>query len=197
MTTESRAMALVRQYAEAHALEVAFQAEAAYHDLAANCESEMERLLLAPLMFIKPQCVHGRYEGPADREVEARLYTQYRVGERRLDFAYIVTPIAAPWEIRIGIECDGHAFHASKEQRANDNSRTVEIAREEGFTILRFTGSQINADPWRCAQGVADAVDGIYANHVFAHVRRTAGKPHIGPVGPLLMDIVTKAGEGE
>lgn len=195
MTIDSRIQALVREYSGAHAQEVAFQAENAYYDMAANCESPIERLLLAPLMFIKPQCLHGRYEGPADREIEGRLFAQYRVGERRLDFAYIVTPIAQPWEIRLGIECDGHEFHSSVAQRANDNRRHIEIVRAEGFNVVRFSGSEINADPRGCAQKVADTVDDIYANHVFASVNRTVGKPYVGPVGPLLSEIANKAGE--
>lgn len=194
MTIEHRIAALLREGADKHAAEIAFQAEQAYYDLAANCESPIEKLLLAPLMFIQPMCLHGRYEGPADREREARLFAQYPVGGRRLDFAYIVTPMAETWEIRVGVECDGYAFHSSVEQRANDNSRTIEVVEEDGFNILRFTGKQITDDPRRCAQDVADAVDGIYQSHVFTHVNRTAGKAYVGPVGPLLARIVKKAG---
>lgn len=196
MTIDHRIAALLRESAEAHAQELAFQAEQAYYDLAANCESPIERLLLAPLMFIRPACLHGRYEGPADREREARLFAQYPVGGRRLDFAYIVTPLTEAWEIRLGIECDGQDFHSSVEQRANDNSRTIEIVEEDAFNVVRFSGRQIMDDPRACAQRVADAIDGIYQSHVFTHVNRTKGQPYVGPVGLLLARIAKKAGEG-
>lgn len=193
--TDPRITRILRDCAHAHAQEIAFNAVSAYDDLAAYCESPIERLLLAPLMFIKPQCLAPRYEGPADMEREARLYAQYPVGGRRLDFAYIVAPIGESWEIRLGIECDGHEFHASVEQRANDNLRGVEIMAEDGFNLIRFSGAQIHADPWGCAKRAADAVDGVYQANVFTHVNRTHGKAHVGMIGPLLAKVGREAGE--
>jgi len=91
MTTDHRIAMLLQDQADAHACDVALKAKSAYYDLAANCESPIERLLLVPLMFIKPQVLAPRYEGPIDYEREARLFAQYPVAGRRLDFAYIVT----------------------------------------------------------------------------------------------------------
>jgi len=195
MTIDHRIAALLKESVDAHAHEIALRAESAYYDMAARCESPIERLLLVPLLFIKPQVLAPRYEGPVDYEREARLFTQYPVADRRLDFAYIVTPLTEHWDIRIGIECDGHEFHSSVEQRANDNMRAIEIIREDGFNILRFSGAQINADPVRCAQHVSDAVDSIYAQNITTQVNRTVGKPYIGMAGPLFARIAQQAGE--
>ncbi len=189
MTIEARISSLLREGIEEHQQTVAFWAENTYADLAANCQSPIERLLLAPLMFIWPQCLSPRYEGPGDREREARLYAQYRVGDRKLDFAYIVTPLQEPWEIRLGIECDGHEYHSSVEQKANDNERTIEVVSEQGFNIIRFSGSQISRDPKACAAKVAEAVDGIFQSNVFAYVKRKNTDAYRGMIGPLLSNI--------
>lgn len=194
--TDRLAEQLLEDNIATHVRRIAEDADARFHDLGANCESPIERLMLAALMFIKPQCLHPRYEGAGDLEREGRLHTQYRLGNRRLDFAYIVQPIHEPWTIRIGIECDGHEFHSTKAQKANDNERTVEIA-EEGFNVLRFSGTQIFADPNGCAQSVADVVDGIYARHIHDEVWARHGKVYVGPVGPLLAAIADKAREGQ
>jgi very-short-patch-repair endonuclease len=195
---EYRVAALLEDELSTHLKCVSWQAQTNYEELAANCESPMEQLLLVPLMFIKPQCVAPRYEGPGDYGREAHLYTQYKVGDRRLDFAYIVHPIQQEqWTISVGIEVDGHAYHSTPAQKANDNSRTREIVRSEDFNVIRFTGAEVNADPRKCAWEVADIVDGIYADKVFKFLSRTRGKPYIGPAGPLFADIVRRAGEGE
>lgn len=194
MTIDHRIANLLRQCVDDHARDVALNAENTYHDLAANCESPIERLFLVPLMFIRPKVLAPRYEGPGDYEREARLYTQYAISGRRLDFAYIVRPLSEQWEIRLGIECDGHEFHASAEQRANDNDRTIELVGEDGFNVIRFTGAQIYSDPMGHAQKVADAVDGIYAANIQSGVNRTQGQAYVGLAGPLFAKIARQAG---
>jgi hypothetical protein len=57
----------------------------------------------------------------------------------------------AAWLI---IECDGHDFHErTKEQAARDRARDREL-QANGFTIFRFTGSEIYRDPIGCASQV-------------------------------------------
>ena len=60
----------------------------------------------------------------------------------------------AQWR-RLIVECDGHDFHErTKEQAARDRSRD-RAAQIAGATVLRFTGSEIHADPLACARQVA------------------------------------------
>jgi very-short-patch-repair endonuclease len=72
----------------------------------------------------------------------SRLVGQYQLDKYRLDFA-------VP-ELRLAVECDGHDFHASKEQRGHDAARD-RCLTAHGWRTLRFTGSEIHANPTRCA----------------------------------------------
>lgn len=56
----------------------------------------------------------------------------------------------------VAIELDGHDFHErTKEQVISRNERDRE-AQAEGWTILRFSGSELHRDPLKCVQAVID-----------------------------------------
>lgn len=60
--------------------------------------------------------------------------------------------------LKVAIECDGHRFHErTKEQAARDRSRDRTLTLE-GWTVLRFTGSEIWRAPRACAKQVMDLV---------------------------------------
>lgn len=80
------------------------------------------------------------------------IFAQYEIatpnGNYRLDFA------VDPEGSKIAIECDGHEFHErTKEQAARDKSRDRAL-QAAGWRVLRFTGSEIFADPGKCASEV-------------------------------------------
>ena len=57
----------------------------------------------------------------------------------------------AGFHVELGIECDGHNYHErTAEQAQHDKSRDRALVAL-GWTILRFTGSEINRFPRRCA----------------------------------------------
>lgn len=79
-----------------------------------------------------------------------------------LDFAYIKP------DFKLAIECDGHEFHEkTKEQVTYGNERDY-LLQMEGFSILHFSGSQINNDPFECATTV----------HRFIHSKEK-GEDHV------------------
>lgn len=52
------------------------------------------------------------------------------------------------------VECDGHNFHEkTKAQVKRDNEREYDL-RMSGYDILHFSGSQIYADPYKCADEI-------------------------------------------
>jgi hypothetical protein len=54
------------------------------------------------------------------------------------------------------IECDGHDFHErTKEQARKDRSRDRQL-QFAGFDVFRFTGAEIHADAFGCAEEIAD-----------------------------------------
>lgn len=76
------------------------------------------------------------------------LFCQAQVKRYRLDFA-VVSRVG-----QIAIETDGHDFHErTKEQARRDKSRDRELQRL-GWRVLRFTGSEVYADPNACAEEV-------------------------------------------
>lgn len=61
---------------------------------------------------------------------------------------------AGGWR-KLIVECDGHHFHErTKEQAARDRSRD-RAAELHGYSLLRFTGSEIHANPLGCALQVS------------------------------------------
>lgn len=71
---------------------------------------------------------------------------QHAVGKFRVDLALI-----APG-VKVAIECDGHDFHEkTKKQAAKDKARDRAITAA-GYSVLRFTGSEIWANPMGCAE---------------------------------------------
>jgi very-short-patch-repair endonuclease len=85
----------------------------------------------------------------------------------RADFA-IIEWLKSPGEHlrRFAIEVDGHDFHErTKEQAARDRSRDRALMNA-GWTVLRFTGSEVFRDPIGCVAQVASAwlLEGIRRN---------------------------------
>jgi very-short-patch-repair endonuclease len=147
-------------------------------ELQPKCENPIERLLTEALcmMFTKNHlCDGGHFIGDSDwmigppqryAEVDLKkrvgetnfIDTQVEVGKYRADI------IVWRWEHMASetwlktppviIECDGHDFHErTKEQAQRDKLRDREL-QQEGYCVLRFTGSEIWRDAWACAQQV-------------------------------------------
>lgn len=77
---------------------------------------------------------------------------QHPVGIFYCDFAFP--------EYHLVIECDGHDYHSTKEQRAADARRDRKLFRM-GWWVLRFTGSQIHADAEICALEIRRSLEVI------------------------------------
>ncbi len=82
------------------------------------------------------------FVGPVKNELILR--PQYEWSRYRSDF------ILEGYGQKILIECDGHDFHErTKGQAEHDRSRDRE-AQQAGYSILRFTGSEIYRDSKTC-----------------------------------------------
>jgi very-short-patch-repair endonuclease len=71
---------------------------------------------------------------------------QHQIRQFRVDFAVV--------ERRLVVELDGHDYHSTKEQRGADASRD-RILTGWGWTVLRYTGSEIHSDVHACVGEVA------------------------------------------
>ncbi len=67
----------------------------------------------------------------------------------RIDFA-IVAHDGRPW---LACEVDGFAYHSSKEQIVYDRQRERALTAA-GWTVLRFTGTEVNRDATACVAEV-------------------------------------------
>jgi very-short-patch-repair endonuclease len=56
-------------------------------------------------------------------------------------------------DARLIVELDGHAYHSTKEQLENDAIRQRYLSRA-GYTVIRFTGREINRNPTACVTEV-------------------------------------------
>ena len=75
---------------------------------------------------------------------------QFKFQKYRLDFllgAYL-NPMYPRW---LCVECDGAAFHSLPEHQDRDAARDAELAIHS-IKVMRFTGSQLRRDPFRCAR---------------------------------------------
>lgn len=78
------------------------------------------------------------------------IVPQAKVGIYSVDFLFVIgTALGPRW---LAVECDGHDFHErTKEQAKHDKSRDRYML-ERGIRVMRFTGSEIWADPDKCVQ---------------------------------------------
>ena len=61
-------------------------------------------------------------------------------------------------EMKLAIELDGHDFHEkTKEQAARDRQRERTIVKQ-GYTIFRFTGSEVFRNPRKCVEEVIEMI---------------------------------------
>ena len=89
----------------------------------------------------------------------AQIAPQHRIGNFRADFA-IVQRAVDGWRCVV-VECDGHNFHEkTKEQAAHDKARDRFFVAQ-GWTVLRFTGSEIYRDAGACADQVGSLLMGL------------------------------------
>lgn len=158
-SVSKKADELIKAEAEA----VALRFTERWETLKAKCESPIEEILLAALICdaetseYKVEFMSG--SNPPDEpyfDQAAFVYQQAKVGPYRVDF--IIQDATIPFEIAAWrwmiVECDGHDFHERTKEQARRDKRRDRFFQSKGFKVLRFTGSEIWADPENCASEV-------------------------------------------
>lgn len=79
---------------------------------------------------------------------------QFRVGPYRLDFGFK--------RVKLGVEVDGKAYHTAPADVKRDQKRGEYLATL-GWTLVRFTGSQVRREPISCAMHVEQAYERLCA----------------------------------
>jgi len=130
----------------------------------AKCESPIEEIMFlalyvrfrhltkAPFAFLG----HDVNTNHVNSYGMMQLYSQVQIGDYRVDFLLRV-PLGEHGAVSFVIECDGHEFHErTKEQAVRDRSRDRKL-QSLGYTVFRFTGSEIWASSERCTLEILKA----------------------------------------
>jgi very-short-patch-repair endonuclease len=54
------------------------------------------------------------------------------------------------------VECDGHDFHEKTKDQARRDKQRDRFFQSKGYKVLRYAGSEIWADPEKCADEIID-----------------------------------------
>jgi hypothetical protein len=126
--------------------------------VAVKCQSPIEHQLLAAFFASEdygpnsPKWQFSDYDPSVEQVDNVCGYIQSKVGKYRADMMIVVKK---PFSI-IVVECDGHNFHErTKKQASHDRSRDRWMTAR-GIKVQRFTGAEIYADPYSCAQEVME-----------------------------------------
>lgn len=123
-----------------------------------DCESPIEQLF--GVAFLKVIEGRGLNYNPGlivEPQAEVECYgKKYRVDFLVLVGNYLNNPEQC---FKLVIECDGHDFHEkTKLQAARDKQRDRHLIGA-GYHVIRFTGSEIWKDPFKCAREAADIIE--------------------------------------
>lgn len=135
-------------------------------ELARFCESPIEVAFATAFMLVGEfeytvVALHEPgYDGYVDPLLcEFVLKCQYPIGRHRVDF--LVGWTYQDYPTRIIVECDGHNFHErTKEQAQKDRAKDRDW-QNAGYRVMRFTGSEIYRDAFKCAREVFEALQNI------------------------------------
>lgn len=126
-----------------------------------GCESPIEELFAIGIDYEDKRNPFGLiFDWEPQCEVKANGKT-YRVDFLVTAHDFTFTDDGYPGEevsAELVVECDGHAYHSTKEQIKHDNQRDRDLIAE-GYAVFHFSGSEINKDPKRCAYEVVSALN--------------------------------------
>lgn len=101
------------------------------------------------------------------------LTQQVQIGSYRVDFllTYLDEPLGRE-PGRVAVEIDGHDFHERTKQQAQRDKSRDRALLVEGIPVMRFTGSEVYKDPFKCAREAAHAVAMVF-------YKRHLGEPNV------------------
>jgi very-short-patch-repair endonuclease len=150
------------------------EAEAGLKKAFDACQSPIEQLFLAALIglceaygvdfHLEAGDLSSSPAGRGDESFVLLIASQRPIESYRVDFELRYKMVAPDFrtepvgskviERNLIIECDGHEFHENPIAAGTDRER-VNRLQELGYRVLRFTGTQLNRNPGKCA---ADAL---------------------------------------
>jgi len=122
-----------------------------------DCESPIERLLAIGMYSVGLSYMDNFYPDI----VIGGIYPQSKIVANettyRTDFNIPVL-YKSELEHHFIIECDGHDFHEKTKQQAQRDKQRERNLIAEGHTVIRFTGSEIYDNPYKCAREIIQII---------------------------------------
>lgn len=94
------------------------------------------------------------------------IIPQLQIDKYRVDF-FLTNAYAK--DVKLIVECDGHDYHERTKQQAQRDKARDRHFQKEGYTVLRYTGSEIFRSPFKCAAEVTEMLASLIS-------RSNAGK---------------------
>lgn len=156
---DNRSDQMIRDAAEG----VALRFQEAFGGIQSKCESPIEEILMAALYIennMSPETLFfssGEYQWGCVPPFEgaAHVWQQAAIGQYRVDILIDDTTVPGARRLMV-VECDGHDFHEKTKEQARRDKQRDRFLQSKGFKVLHFTGSEIWADPEKCAAEIID-----------------------------------------
>jgi very-short-patch-repair endonuclease len=121
------------------------------NDLSGICESPIEKKLFEAFTLSGVRWKRDQW-GVKGFLGDVCIQPQYTIDQYRVDF--LVEKGGKGWVI----ELDGHDFHEKTKDQASRDKRRDRFLIGKGYTVLRYTGSEVWANPDACAKEIFSLV---------------------------------------
>lgn len=119
-----------------------------------TCISPIEKILFVAFRFV--EIVRRNELSEKSVAISVTPQQEINTGKKRYYADFYINIDSYIEDVGVVVECDGHEFHQkTKKQVEYDNEREYEI-KKCGYDILRFSGSQIYNNPFKCANDIFD-----------------------------------------
>lgn len=101
------------------------------------------------------QCRDGKHRDfrlPEEPEVVS-ICGQHSIADYHADF-FVVGYVQGNRVRSVAVEVDGHEFHERTKEQAKRDRERDRTMQKYGFVVFRYTGSELYADPIKCAMEV-------------------------------------------
>ena len=123
-----------------------------------ECESPIEQLFAMALHDYETKCSFMADDGCYVVNPQYNI----QVSDKNFRADFLICAIYQGKEYKVVVECDGHNFHEkTKEQAARDKKRDRDLT-SSGYTVMRFTGSEIHKNPSVCVRETLSAIFPVY-----------------------------------
>ncbi len=111
-----------------------------------DCGSPIEKMMFMAIKLI------GQISHPGRFFVEK----QKHIGPYRVDLLISYTHLDGDKCHKVVVECDGHDFHEKTRIQASSDKKRDRFLQKEGYSVLRYSGSDVWKDSFLCAEEVFD-----------------------------------------